>query len=626
MSKFYDFIRSSVNRLNATIIAFLVICICLIITLGATVCGTYLIKKELDRERKDTIQTLLLHTARIIKPHIKLMVRGEIEHVAEELLSFEFIKGVRITWQEPNIYRQIREMDLLLGKKPEKHPQKFSITKGNLKGEIISTPIVDNYKAIGTLEVAIDDSIHRQLLKNLWTKFFIIGLTVSILLSILLYLYCYLMNKPILHLAEHMKKKGIKLIPFSEEIAPKEIKILIESYNLLVKHLQHYRKDLINAVKRWQQEVKRAEAASRAKTEFLANITHELRTPLTVALGMAELIKEEPLTPKQQRYLQNLETSLKNLAKLIEDVLSFARLEEERELLQTEVFDLHAFLDELVRILRPQYEAKGLYLRLSIEEQVPRLVEGDPVKVRQILVNLLANALKFTPPGQGGAEIVVRVEDEGEDLVRLHFEVRDTGVGILQEDLEKIFIPFERLQQKELPGTGLGLSISQHLVRLLKGEIWAESPGLGQGTVFHVILPFKKAPEERKEVEEEETPKLKGRVLFAEDNPVTQLFFVKTLRKLGLSVEAVSDGREALKKALEEKFDLILLDIRMPGLDGLEVARRLRQQGYKGPILALTAHAVSEVEAESLRAGMDGFITKPIGRQELARRLSKWLS
>ncbi len=613
-----------INRINATVISIVLVSVCLFLVFAVTIWGTFLIKKELDRERKETINTLLLHTVRIIKPHIKLMVRGEIEHVAEELLVFEFIKGVRIVWQEPSIYRQIRELDIMLGKNINKEPKQFQIVKGNMNGEIISKSIFDGTKKIATLEVAIDDSIHEHLLKVLWTKFLIIGLFVSIIISFLLYFYYYLVSRPVLNLAEHMKKSGIKLIPFKEEIAPKEIKDLINSYNYLIESLKHYRKDLINTVKHWQQEVQRAENASRAKTEFLANITHELRTPLTVALGMTELIKEESLTENQKKYIQNLEQSLKTLSELIEDVLSFARLEREKEVLQSEVFDLNNFLEEIIKIFKPAYDNKQLKLRLFVDKDVPRFIEGDQVKLRQILINLLSNALKFTP--QGAVELRVTVKEKGEDLVFLHFEVRDTGIGIPPDALEKIFIPFERLEHKDLPGTGLGLSICQHLVSLLKGEIWAESPGEGQGASFHVVIPFRKALSKKVSKTLDFPERLSGKVLLAEDNPMTQHFFVKTLEKLGLSVEAVSDGREALRKALSREFDLVLLDIRMPGLDGLEVARRLRQEGFDRPILALTAHAVSEMEAESIRVGMDGFITKPIGRKELARRLSQWLS
>ncbi len=609
-------------RLNATVLILLVILVSISLTVGATLWGTYVIKKELAREREENLRTLLLHTVRVIEPHVKLMVRSEIERVAEELLQFDFIKGVRIVWKEPSIYGDIREMDILLGRHPARPPERLEIAKGDLEGEVISLPIVDQGEVIGRLEVAIDDSSHEKLIRHLLERFFFVGLLISLLVAGLLYLYYRWVSHPALALAKHMEEVPEKLLPFPEVPGPKEIRTLIDSYNHLVERLNHYREELKAAVKRWQEEAKRAEAASRAKTAFLANITHELRTPLTAALGMAELLADSPLPPEERQYVENLKTSLRTLSRLIEDVLSFARLEAERESLREEDFDLRELLTEIEGLLGPQFRRKGLFLRLEMDPSLPLRFRGDAAKIRQVLINLLANALKFTP--EGGAVVRVEGVKKSENLIRLRFSVEDTGIGLPQEALERIFIPFERLAGENVPGTGLGLSISRHLVRLLGGKIWAESPGPHQGSTFSFEIPLKVAEEAKKAAPEKKS--LAGRVLLAEDNEVTRHFFVKTLEKLGLEVTAVDDGKAALKEALSGQFDLLLLDIRMPGLDGLEVARRLRAAGFRKPILAITAHAVSEVEAESLRAGMDGFITKPISREELWRHLSRWLS
>jgi len=610
------------ERLNATVLILLVILLSISLTVGATLWGTYTIKKELAREREENLRTLLLHTVRVIEPHVKLMVRSEIERVAEELLQFEFIKGVRIVWKEPSIYGDIREMDFLLGRHPPRLPERLEITKGNLEGEIISLPISDKGEVIGRLEVAIDDTFHENLIRHLLERFFLVGLAISFLVAGLLYLYYRLVSHPALDLAKHMEQAPEKLLPFPEVPGPREIRILVESYNHLVERLNHYREELRAAVKRWQEEAKRAEAASRAKTAFLANITHELRTPLTAALGMAELLADVPLPPEEQQYLENLRSSLRTLSELIEDVLSFARLEAERESLREEDFDLKEMLRELEELLGVQFERKGLFFKVEMASGVPRYLRGDVAKIRQVLINLLANALKFTP--EGGAILRVEPVRQSGTLVRLRFTVEDTGIGLPPEALKRIFIPFERLAPESVPGTGLGLSISQHLVHLLGGEIWAESEGVGRGARFYFEVPLKiTKPAMAPRVEGQ---RLSGRVLLAEDNAVTRHFFVKTLEKLGLEVKAVTNGEAALEEALSRPFDLLLLDIRMPGLSGLEVARRLRAAGFQAPILAITAHAVSEVEAESLRAGMDGFITKPISREELFRHLSRWLS
>ncbi|NPB09048.1 MAG: response regulator [Thermodesulfobacteria bacterium] len=614
--------RRLLARLNATVLVLLVILVSVSLTVGATLWGTYVVQKELAREREENLKTLLLHTVRVIEPHVKLLVRSEIERVADELLQFEFIKGVRIVWQEPSIYGDIREMDILLGRHPSNPPERLQISKGDLEGEIFSLPIIDQGEVIGRLEVAVDDRLHQELIHHLLERFLFVGLFISFLVGGLLYLYYRLVSHPALALAKHMEQAPEKLLPFPEVPGPKEIRVLVESYNHLVERLNHYREELKAAMRRWQEEATRAEAASRAKTTFLANITHELRTPMTAALGMAELLADGSLPSEERQYVDNLRNSLKTLSGLIEDVLSFARLEAERENVREEVFDLHALLEDLRKLFEPQFRSQGLYLKLEIAPDLPRLVKGDEAKIRQVLINLLGNALKFTM--KGGAVLSARVVQRNEGLVHVEFAVKDTGVGIPEDALERIFIPFERLAPESIPGTGLGLSISQHLARMLGGSIEVKSEGPGHGATFYFRVPLKLVEGERPEAPKVE--KLSGRVLLAEDNAVTRHFFVKILEKLGLSVVAVADGNQALEEALKGDFDLVLLDIRMPGLDGLEVARRLRAAGFRKPILAITAHAVSEVEAESLRAGMDGFITKPISREELWRHLSRWLS
>ncbi len=603
----------------------------LAISFGATIWGTYILRQELMREREETLELLLKHTAEVLKPHLKLKVRQEISRILEELVQFDFINGARVTWQEPSIYQDIRHFDILLGKKSSPATTTLSVEEGNLnKGKIITFPLRDEKENMGYLEVAVDDGLHQKIIQKAIFNFLLIGFLLSTLLCGILYLYYHFVTMPILDLVNHIKelqeksKEGnLKLFP--KILAPKEIENLILAFNELIRRINVSQENLKNTMKQWRIEAYRAEQASQAKTKFLANVSHEIRTPITTALGMVELLKESPLNSEQREQLSHLEKSLENLKELLNETLDFAKLEEGAVFIKEEPFDLKALLEECFKLFIPQIEKKGLCYEIKIPENLPQFL-GDRAKIKQIILNFLSNAVKFTEKGKISLE--ARPLKKGENFYYWQIMVRDTGRGITKEDLEKIFLPFERLEEtfdKFYFGSGLGLAISKRLAKLLGGKLWAESKGPGAGSVFYLEIPLKVCNFDHKT--EGSTPeKLSGKVLLAEDNHVNQLYFRKILEKLGLKVTLARDGYEALEKARKDSFDLLLLDIRMPGIDGLEVARTLRQEGYSGPILALTAHVVEEIEKEAQRAGLDGFIVKPITRRELAKYLSKWLS
>ncbi len=620
-----------IAKLDLKILLALILVIIAGILLLATSVGTYFLQREMTLEREKTIHFLLLQSSRLLVPHLKLRIEKEVRRIARGLLQYEFIKGVRVTWVESPIFEDIREMDLLLkkareGPGPSHAPKILTVEEGQLKGKVMAVPILDeNGQKIGKLEVIIDDSHYRRFMRKLWADFFIGGVIIILLVVFLLAFFFRAVTNPILALAHRMEVSPEKLRPFPEVVAPKEVQVLIKAYNHLVERLNRYRQELEAALKRWREEAERAEAASRAKTAFLANISHEIRTPMVATLGMTELLEDTPLSEEQRRYLANLKDSVQTLQRMISDILDFARLENRREWLKLERFPLLQLVEECVALFRHEFEKKGLEFSYSFDPRLRVEVEADRSKIMQILINFLSNALKFTE--KGGVSLEISLEKEEKDRIWVHFKVRDTGIGIAQKDLERIFIPFERAEEsfdRPYRGTGLGLAISGQLARLMGGKIWAESEGLGKGSIFHVILPLKRL-ETRPTEQKQEEISIRGRVLLAEDNEVTRHFFEKTLKKLGLEVISVADGEEAYKKALEEEFDLFLLDIQMPKLDGLEVAKLLRQKGIKGPIVALTAHAVKDFEEKSREAGMDGFITKPISRQELAQKLARWL-
>ncbi len=614
---------------NVRFVLLTAVILSLLITCGATFWAAHTLKKELLREREENLNVLLAHTAEVLKPLLKFKIKKEIQRVLGELLRFDFVNGARVHWQEPSIYKELRQLDVLLGKDIKEAPPEFEISVGQLKGKIISYPLKEGDETIGFLEIAIDDSPYQKIIQKTVFNFVLTGLLLSLTLVGLIYFYHHLVTRPIVSLANHIErlkeeKREDQLEPFPAIQAPAEIKQLIEAFNRLIVRINQYQERLESTLEQWRLEARRAESASRAKTEFLANVSHEIRTPITSALGMVELLKEGPLTEEQRQQLKNLTIALKNLNELFNQTLDFARFEVGAPEIKEETFDLKGLVEECLALFKPTLSRKGLEGRLILPDRLPLFV-GDPGKLKQIIINLLSNAVKFTQEGEISLE--VKVLRQTPDFYWTRISVRDTGEGIQPDQLENIFVPFERLEEtfeRPYAGVGLGLAIAQRLAKILGGKLWAESQGKGHGAAFHLEIPLKLAsPKASKELPPK---KFTGRVLLAEDNPVNQLYFRKVLEKLGFEVEVASDGFEAFRLAREKEFDLLLLDIRMPGLDGLEVTRRLRQEGYRGVIFALTAHAVSDIEKEAQQAGFDGFLAKPITRKELAQKLAHWLS
>ncbi len=391
--------------------------------------------------------------------------------------------------------------------------------------------------------------------------------------------------------------------------------------------------------------VRAAEAANRAKSRFLANTSHELRTPMTAILGYTDLLVEPGLTDQQRDgYVQTIRRNGQNLLELINDLLDLSKIEAGKLVIEQADCSPYEIVEELALLLRARAEEKGLRLETDYAFPIPSIIRTDPTRLRQILMNLVGNAVKFTERGE--VRIRVALEEQPVAAPRLEFAVTDTGIGISGPAIAQLFRPFTQVDSsttRRFGGTGLGLAISQRLARELRGEVTVVSQP-GKGSTFTVSLdagPFEgvamlhtppELPTRPRRVAATEQPQtLRGRVLLAEDGKDNQRLIALILSKVGLEVDVAENGLMACQCAaasLEEDkpYDLILMDMQMPELDGYGATQRLRQEGWRGPIIALTAHAMSGDRDKCLNAGCNDYLSKPIQRKVFLSTLARHLS
>ncbi len=392
-----------------------------------------------------------------------------------------------------------------------------------------------------------------------------------------------------------------------------------------------------------------AESATRAKSEFLANMSHEIRTPMNVIIGMSRLISDTSLTEEQQEYADMLAHSSEILLSLIEDILDFSKIEAGKVELEYVNFDLKNLIIRITDMLNIKASEKGLILKGDISPDVPRFLKGDPNRLRQIILNLLNNAIKFTKDGeitiQVGSERIYQKSKSGKsssETLMLKFEVSDTGIGIPQDRLDRLFQPFSQADAsttRKYGGTGLGLVISKRLVELMGGAISVESED-GKGTTFRFTAIFQKGeefsdsvclPKQRCDLSDKQITLLyeqltELRVLMAEDNDFNQRLALIMLNKLGISPDVVINGKDAVDAIRQRDYDVVLMDIQMPEMDGLEATKIIRDEHFKVPIIAMTANATPQDREKCVAAGMDGYISKPVDPEKLRDALANYVN
>jgi CheY-like chemotaxis protein/nitrogen-specific signal transduction histidine kinase len=375
-----------------------------------------------------------------------------------------------------------------------------------------------------------------------------------------------------------------------------------------------------------------AERAASLKAEFLANMSHEIRTPMNGIVGLTHLVQKTPLTPVQKDYMEKIASCSSHLLGMLNQILDLSKIEAGEVALEHVPLDVRATLDKARDVVALKAAEKGLRLEMDVAPDIPASLVGDPLRLSQILINYLSNAVKFTDAGHVRLRAAACAQDERHCVVR--FEVEDSGIGLTEEQGRRLFHSFQQADastSRRFGGTGLGLAISRKLAELMGGEVGLTSrPGEGSTFWFTARLARAEAahPVAADQGLEAAAPDLSGaRVLLVEDNDVNQIIACEILAEAGVEVDVASDGREGVRMALARDYDLVLMDMQMPVMDGVAATAAIRRERARAalPIIALTANATAADRDNCLAAGMDGYLAKPFDPAALWHTVGQWL-